>query len=380
MSARQTAIDAYKREFGSDPTHLASAPGRVNLIGEHTDYQAGFVMPLALEQRAWIAFTPHPESTIFGYAADLDSRAKLDLTALTHRPRQWTEHVLGIADQLQSGGYVTGGWSGAIASDVPRGSGLSSSAALQLAVTGAFSVAGPFPWDGVAMAQLAQRAENEWVGSQCGIMDQLASATATAGAALLIDCRSLETTPVSLPDSVSVVVMDTSTRRGLLDTEYNERRASCEQAAKTLGVDALRDATMDMLESGRELLDDIRYRRARHVISENERVLAAFEQRADPKEFGKLMNESHFSMRDDFNASGPELDTVTEIARTIDGCFGARLTGAGFAGAAVALVQSELVGSFIATASDRFAEATGLTPTITACQPSHGASTEEYRP
>ena len=309
---------------------------------------------------------------------DLDSHVQLGLDALIHRHGQWTEHLLGIASELDAAGYPLVGWTGTISSDAPRGSGLSSSAALQIALTQTFSVAAGFPWKAQEMALLAQRAENEWVGNQCGIMDQLTSAAATEGAALLIDCRSLETTEVKLPTNVSVVVMDTSTRRGLVETEYNERRASCEAAAAVLGVSQLRDANLEMLASHRPDLDETRYRRAKHVISENARAIAAYEQRSDPETFGRLMNESHFSMRDDFEASGPELDLITSLARSTKGCFDARLTGAGFAGAAVALVAREEVRGFVASVSQAFTSASGLIPDIRACRPEAGASRTEF--
>ncbi len=379
MDAGQRAVEAFRARYRADPDFLASAPGRVNLIGDHTDYQDGFVMPVALEQRAVIAFRLRSDHIVEVEASDLDSHRRLDLENLGHFHGDWSEYVTGVAFALGESGRRLSGWEGALASDVPRGSGLSSSAALEVATTRAFAAAGDFDWIPTEMALVSQRAENEWVGMQCGIMDQLISAAAVEKSALLIDCRSLETTAVALPASTSIIVMDTSTRRGLVDSEYNTRRADCEAAASALGVSALRDASLDDLDTASDQLTERVVRRARHVISENARVVEAVAAGADPSQLGSLMTASHRSLRDDFEVSSPVLDSMVEAALDFDACHGARLTGAGFAGAAVALVDEPAAVPFMRHTAERFRSLTGLDPTLFAVEPRGGATLETYR-
>jgi galactokinase len=271
------------------------------------------------------------------------------------------------------------GWEGVVAGDVPLGAGLSSSAALELATARAFAAVSDLTWEPAAMARLAQRAENEWVGVNCGIMDQLISAAGVAGHALLIDCRSLGTRAVPLPRDVAVVVLDTATRRGLVDSEYNERRAQCERAAAHFGVRALRDVDERLLAERGGSLDDVTRRRARHVITENARVLAAAEALGvgNLRQVGELMTESHRSLRDDFEVSRAELDAMVEIALAQAGCYGARMTGAGFGGCAVALVTRELAERFAASVASRYESEVGLTPAVYVCAASAGASLEK---
>lgn len=375
-SAAERATSTFMARYGTAAEFLVSAPGRVNLIGDHTDYQEGFVLPVALEHRTAIALRRRPDRRVLLEATDLNSHRSIDLDALEHFRGDWSEYVSGVASVLTTFGYALSGWEGTLAGDVPRGSGLSSSAALEIATTRAFSAAAGFAWDPTSMAVISRKAENDWVGVRCGIMDQLVSAAAVSGSALLIDCRSLETTPVALPGTASIVVMDTSTRRGLVDSEYNTRRRDCETAASILGVATLRDATLDDLEAALELLGDIPYRRARHVITENARVLEAHRSATDPSTLGALMNQSHASLRDDFEVSSPPLDTMVAIAQSLPGCHGARLTGAGFAGAAVALVAAERAEDFMSEARLRFQATTGLDATIFPCRPGPGASVE----
>ncbi len=264
---------------------------------------------------------------------------------------------------------------------MPRGAGLSSSAAVELATARAFQVVSGFPWDPPAMALLGQKAENQWVGMNCGIMDQMISAAGEADHALLIDCRSLETTSVPLPPGTVVVILDTATRRGLVDSAYNERRAQCEAAARYFGVPALRDVSEERFaaEAGGLAARDVTMRRARHVISENARTLAAAEamQRGDAVELGRLMDASHVSMRDDFEISGPALNIMVECAQEEPGCFGARMTGGGFAGCAVALVDAERAQAFADSVAARYQARANLTPAVYVCNASAGASIVE---
>jgi galactokinase len=258
---------------------------------------------------------------------------------------------------------------------VPIGAGLSSSAAIELATARAFAATSNLDWNPAVMARLAQRAENEWVGMNCGIMDQMISAAGVENHALLIDCRSLETQIVPLPPDTAVVVLDTATRRGLVDSAYNERRSQCEAAARFFGVTALRDVTMEQFLGKAEQLDDVTQRRARHIISENERVLRAVEamRRGDAVELGKLMNASHNSLRDDFEVSSDNLNIMVQCARREEGCYGARMTGAGFGGCAVALVRADFADEFATRVSANYRNATSLNPSIYVCTATNGA-------
>ena len=341
MTLENTVTDHFAAVFGEPPTYLVRAPGRVNLIGEHTDYNDGFVLPMAINRAVWIALRPRPDRRVILHSLDFDAVATIELDALHHSGEGWVEYVKGVAHIMQNDGFSLSGWEGVVAGDVPIGAGLSSSAALEMATARAFA-AGGLPWDAAHMARLGQRAENEWVGMNCGIMDQMISAAGQRDHALLIDCRTLATRAVPLPPETVVVILDTATRRGLVDSAYNERRAQCEAAAAFFGVPALRDVDQVMFAARAAELDVETRRRARHVITENERTLAAAEamRQGDASTLGSLMNESHVSMRDDFAISRAEMDTMVALAQAEPGCYGARMTGGGFGGAAVALVRA----------------------------------------
>jgi galactokinase len=362
--------------FGATPDVMVRAPGRVNLIGEHTDYNDGFVLPMAINRAVTIAARARQDRQVSLYALDMAEVASFDLDDLTHTDGGWAEYVKGMASILQQAGYGLLGWEGVMSGDVPIGAGLSSSAALELATARTFAAVSGFAWDGVEMAKLAQRAENQWVGVNCGIMDQMISAVGKAGHALLIDCRSLATELVPLPPATRVVILDTATRRGLVDSAYNERRQQCETAAAFFGVPALRDVTMQEFESRSSGLDPLTLRRARHIISENERTLEAAKamQRGDAIQLGRLMVDSHNSMRDDFEISNRELNLMVEIALVQPGCYGARLTGAGFGGCAVALVRAEDTESFAEAVARQYEDESGLTPHVYICEATDGAA------
>ena len=379
MSLQQHVIQSFKELFGEPPAYVVRAPGRVNLIGEHTDYNDGFVLPMAIDRAVWIALRPRPDDTVRVHSLDLDRSATFLLADLRYEDAGWSEYVKGVAWALQGASYRLAGWEGVLAGDVPRGAGLSSSAAVELATARAFQVVSGFDWDPPSMARLGQKAENQWVGMNCGIMDQMISAAGEAGHALLIDCRSLETTSVALPPGTVAVILDTATRRGLVDSAYNERRTQCEAAARHFGVPALRDVTMERFEAEAGGLDDVTFRRARHVISENARTLAAADAmaRGDAAAMGRLMDASHVSMRDDFEISGPALNTMVECAHEAPGCYGARMTGGGFAGCAVALVATDRADAFAETVAASYEAATGLTPAIYISRATEGASVVE---
>lgn len=378
MSLADKATHHFIAEFGSDPAFIVRAPGRVNLIGEHTDYNDGFVFPLAIDRAAYIALRPRPDKRVFAISLDMDDRRQFSLDDL-RRPTEvaWIDYLIGVAWSLGERGYALAGWEGVVCGDVPIGAGLSSSAALELATARAFYCVSGFQWEAEDIALACQRAENDWLGVNCGIMDQMISAAGVADRALLIDCRSLETMSAPLPAGTAVVILDTNTRRGLVDSAYNERRAQCESASRQFGLSALRDIDAQTFARRASELDPLTRRRARHVISENERTLQARDamMAGDAIALGQLMIESHISLRDDFEVSSPALDAIVDCANAADGCYGARMTGAGFGGCAVALVEADAASSFAAQVSDCYLAATGIQPALYITRASGGAET-----
>ena len=374
-TALDRAIAGYVTNYGNEPTLVVRAPGRVNLIGEHTDYNDGFVLPMALPFEVVIAGEPRNDGRVVATSEGFEPAE----FAIADGVEQggWFTYAHGTAAMLIDAGYPAAGWQGCLASDIPAGASLSSSAALEVASGLAFVTSAGGTIEANALARVGQRVENDVMGFPSGIMDQLASATSADGAASLIDCRDLSTTPVPLPAGVDVIIMDTGTRRELVDSEYAARRADCITAAATLSVAALRDATLDQVGA----LNDKRIRRrALHVISENTRTLdaAAAMRAGNTAELGRLMNESHASLRDDYDVSGPALDRIVAMAQNTDGCLGARMTGGGFAGAAVALVESASSQSFIAHITQSFEappQQRAIAPTkLYAVRPAAGAS------
>lgn len=365
----------FEKHFQRAPRWVVRAPGRVNLIGEHTDYNDGFVLPLAIDRAIWIALEPCEDGRVAVHSADFEQAGEFCLDQFEHAQAGWLEYLKGVAWSLRDAGYALAGWRGVVKGDVPRGAGLSSSAALEVATARAFAAVAGWDWEPVKMAKLGQRAENRWVGVNCGIMDQLISATGRAGHAVLIDCRSLELSPVPFPPGIAVAILDTATRRGLVDSEYNERRACCESAAKAFGVRALRDVDFARFQRDASLLDEVTQRRARHVISENERTLAAAEamRRGDAPTLGRLMNESHRSLDDDYQVSSPSLNAMVESARAHPACYGARMTGAGFGGCAVALLDAASGDDFARRVAADYQAKTGHAPAVYVCQATDGA-------
>jgi galactokinase len=376
MSLEKADIVAkFTARFHELPRWVVRAPGRVNLIGEHTDYNDGFVLPLAIDRAVWLALRPRPDRRVAVYSVDYDQQGEFALDGLRHEKAGWIEYLKGTAWSLQDAGFCLTGWEGVLQGDVPLGAGLSSSAALEMATARALAAAGNLDWNPAKMAKLGQRAENKWVGVNCGIMDQLISAAGRAGHALLIDCRSLDTQPVPFPPGVAVAVLDTSTRRGLVDSAYNERRSQCEAAAKFFGVTALRDVTMAQFEKMAGGLDALTRRRALHVIGENDRTVEAAEamRRGDAVKLGRLMNESHRSLRDDYEVSSDALNAMVECASAHEACFGARMTGAGFGGCAMALIRAEAADDFVARTAAAYQQKTGHKPAVYVCQATNGA-------
>lgn len=378
MSLQEKVTQYFQDEFGEAPTFIVRAPGRVNLIGEHTDYNDGFVFPMAINRATWIALRPRQDNEVFAVSIDLKDKQQFSLDDLHKAPKtRWIDYLIGVSWALQQKGYSLSGWEGVVTGDVPIGSGLSSSAALELATARAFYNVSDFEWDAATMAKVGMSAENDWLGLKTGIMDQMISAAGVENRALLIDCRSLETATAPLPPNTAVVILDTSTRRGLVDSKYNERREQCEAAAKHFEVKALRDVDVETFNQRADELDELIRKRAKHIVNENDRTLRARDvmNAGDATALGQLMIESHISLRDDFEVSSPALDAIVDCANAESSCYGARMTGAGFGGCAVALVKADEVETFVKNVTACYTSNTDYTPQIYISSASNGAET-----
>jgi galactokinase len=373
---------AFCNLFGAaGDLRVTAAPGRVNLIGEHTDYNDGWVLPMAIDRYVWAAFAARSDRKIRAHAVAFEETREFSLDELTaRRGSEWSSYVAGMAWAIARSGHDLTGIDILIDGNVPLGSGLSSSAALEMATARALCVASEIPWDPKAMALLGQEAENEFVGVSCGIMDQFASAAAEERCALLLDCRSLEMEAVPFPAGADIVVMDTGSRRKLTSSAYNERRVSCETAVTILRkadptIEALRDVDRSWLDSVRSHMDEVTYRRASHVIDEIQRpsAMSSALRMGHLELAGELMNESHASLCDLYEVSSFELDLMTELARQHPACFGARLTGAGFGGCAVALVATSGAEPFIREVQSAYRARVGLESELFASEPVGGA-------
>lgn len=377
---REKVLAAFPKIYGEKPQFLARAPGRANLIGEHTDYNEGFVMPLAVDRALWIAFSPRVDGQIHLHTLDFgDQSVSFGLDQLEDdRLPHWSKHVRGGWWLLKQKGYTVPGASIAIGSDIPLGAGMSSSAAIGVGVMEmAWALLGEKRTQ-VEKALLAVEVEHQFIGVPCGVMDQMASAAALDHAAMLLDCRSLEIQPVFIPDGVSIVVMNTMKERELANSAYAQRRAECEEAARIMGLRALRDADQEMVEQYKDKLGDVRYRRARHVVTEDGRTYAmqiALEAN-NLKNAGKLLNASHASLRDDYEVSCYELDVMSDLAQQHPACYGARMMGGGFGGCAIGLVKTEAVQDFLSYLAPRYNQQTGLSPQFYVCSPAPGSSVE----
>jgi galactokinase len=374
----------FERVYGRTP-RLCQAPGRVNLIGEHTDYNDGFVMPVAIDLRTTVAVAPRTDRRLqlhslnFGESVEFALPEPGEQPVRTQPMGHWSDYVCGVAVTIERAGYRLHGADLLIYGAVPIGSGLSSSAALEVAAGLALLESVGHTLPGSELARLCQRAENDYVGMRCGIMDQFTSSCGRAGYAILLDCRSLEHRLLAVPD-VQVVVCNTMIRHRLAGGEYNRRRAECEEALRLLrdavpDLGALRDVSLELLHSQRQRMPQAVYRRALHVVSENQRVLeaAAALDRRDLGTFGRLLGESHRSLRDDFEVSCDELDLMVHLAAGVEGVFGARMTGGGFGGCTVNLVRTDCVDSFGRLITDGYRRATSLTPEIYVCRAADGA-------
>jgi len=379
----QTLIEAFQSRFQGEPTAVAVGPGRVNLIGEHTDYNDGFVLPVALKRDVRIVFHPRADRYVRIYSVEYDGWFEFSLDQMAYNDDiLWSNYIQGVAWSLQEAGLQLTGMDAVVSGNVPKGSGLSSSAALEIATAHAFMYASgqEGKLTGPQVAKAAQRAENAFVGVNCGIMDQFISMLGAENHALLIDCRSLEYQLVPFPETGSLVIGNTKASRSLASSAYNQRRQECETGVALLqqvlpGIKALRDVTSEQLEAHKDLLDPVVYRRCRHVVGENERVLqtvAALEQ-GDLTEVGRLMNASHESLRYDYEVSSEALDVMVDAMRSAPGCYGARLTGAGFGGCTVALVEPGAEQGIADMIYDKYPKATNIWPEVYTTRASNGA-------
>lgn len=380
-STAETLSTRFQEVYGVHPS-IFRAPGRVNLIGEHTDYNDGFVMPAAIGFYTWVGTSPRSDQAIHVRSEEFNEASELSLQELSGPPRHhWSDFVRGVAAILQSQGYEPAGANLIIEGQVPMGAGLSSSASLEVATALALLSEARSEVSQLELVKMCQRAEHEYVGTRCGIMDQFIAVFGQEGHALMLDCRTLESESLEIPEDVRLVICNSMVKHNLAAAgEYNRRRADCETGVSILRkslpqVRALRDVTLKDLEAHRNELPEAVYRRCRHVISENQRVVdaAGALRSGDLDDFGRLMRESHQSMRDDYEISVSELDLLVEIASDCDGVYGSRMTGGGFGGCTISLVQSQSVEEFQRTIVHKYKDATGISAPIYVCSAAQGA-------
>ncbi len=387
MNPHETAIQVFQTRFSQAPQYVARAPGRVNLLGEHVDYNDGFVLPAAIDRATYVAFSPSPTDRTTLVAADFGEDVQFNAATLAGKTQpdgsplpEWALYPAGTAWALGQAGLSTPAMLATFSSDIPRGSGLSSSASIEMAFGVAWNKLGGWSRTPMQLALLGQKAENHYVGVNCGIMDQFASACGEAERLMLLDCRSLEYRSLPLPEGTVIVVADTTVRRKLTSGEYNDRRAACEEAVRLLKrnlpeIKSLRDVSLEDFNRLSQTLPGTVEKRARHVVEEIQRTCQAIPllEQGQTHEFGQLMNACHISLRDLYEVSIPELDTMVAIAQPLPGCFGARLTGGGFGGCTVNLVASSQAEAFARVLGPEYERRTGLHPEIYICQASQGA-------
>ena len=380
VTSTVSLTERFHEMFGSEPL-IFRAPGRVNLIGEHTDYNDGFVMPAAIGYYTWVAAAKRNDGIVEAYSQRFQEKTTLSLDKLSGPPqRHWSDFIRGTAATLQAHGHRLSGINLLIEGEVPLGAGLSSSASLEMATALAMTSISRVKVDRLELVKLCQRTEHQYVGTLCGIMDQFVSAFGKSGHSLMLDCRSLEYQTFPIPSNVSLVVCNSMVKRELAAGEYNRRRADCAQGVKLLqrhlpDVQALRDVEIKQLETWRAEMEPTVYRRCRHVVTENRRVVAAAQalQSGDAERFGHLMYRSHASLRDDYEVSCKELDLLVDLAAASPGVYGARLTGGGFGGCTINLTRADAAIQFKSHIERAYHDATGMTPDVYICEPAEGA-------
>jgi galactokinase len=384
MVRARELLNEFRARFGGSAS-LVRAPGRVNLIGEHTDYNEGFVLPAAIDFFCWVAIAPRNDRVLALYSQNFDDTVEASLDDLNIRATgKWADYPLGVAWALERAGYRLRGANLYIKGDVPLGAGLSSSAAVEVSTGYALTSLTHEAIESTKLALLCQKAENEFVGARCGIMDQFVSCHGLEGNALLLDCRSLHSRQVPIPPQVHLVICNTMIQHALGSGEYNVRRTECETAVRKLskvlpGIRSLRDVSLAELESNRELLGETIYKRCRHVITENQRTVEAASalQTGHVEKLHEVMANSHRSLRDDYEVSCRELDIMVELAEGQPGVLGARMTGGGFGGCTINLVRADESGEFQRHISEEYQATTGLKPDIYICEASQGAQMVE---
>ncbi|HCS79558.1 MAG TPA: galactokinase [Alteromonas macleodii] len=374
----QVLSSSFETHYGEAPALIAHAPGRVNIIGEHTDYNEGFVFPAAINFGTWVAATKRADNDIVVTAMDYENQQnQFSLSDINYDEEQgWANYVRGVVKVLKEAMPDFGGANLLVTGNVPQGAGLSSSASFEVAILKALSALYELPLDGVQAALLGQKAENTFVGCSCGIMDQLISAMGNEGMAMLLDCQSLAIEHSPLPDSHQIVIINSNVKRGLVDSEYNLRRQQCEQGASLLGVSSLREATMEMLEGAKAHMPEVVYRRAKHIVTENARTLAASQalKAGDIETVSEAMAQSHISMRDDFEITVRPIDYLVEIIGEVLGkSGGVRMTGGGFGGCVVALVPTDKVEAVKQVVADKYSDETGYSADVYVCTATQGA-------
>ncbi|MBI9050637.1 MAG: galactokinase [Anaerolineaceae bacterium] len=388
MDSRSFAIESFTRRFGKAPAYIAVGPGRVNTLGEHVDYNDGFVLPAAIDRATWLAFSPSNDGQTTLLAADFNEEVIFTDAGIAGKfaidgspLAEWARYPAGMAWALNLDGHETPAMHGAFSSNIPRGSGLSSSASIEMVFSVAWSALGGWELPAIKRAVLGQKAENQYVGVSCGIMDQFACACGVEDRLLLLDCRSLEWQLLPIPEDIAIVIADTGVRRKLTTSGYNERRQACEDAVKILaedlpGIKALRDVNVEDFNRLAHRLPGLVEKRARHVVEEIERSQRAIPllQAGHIAEFGQIMNDCHRSLRDLYEVSVDELNIMSEIAQSLPGCMGARLTGAGFGGCTVNLVQMDAVDEFAAQLALGYESKAKRKAEIYICRASDGAS------
>jgi len=366
--------ETFYSKYGEKPNMVVQSPGRVNIIGEHTDYNNGFVLPMAIDRHIKIAFRSRNDDKIKLQSIGFDNEINCSIYDDKY-VGDWQDYVKSISWVLLKNNYELKGWEGVMTSNIPVGAGLSSSAALLLAILKVFSVTSNFSWDGLKMAKLARIAENEFLQLKSGIMDQMICALGRPEHAMLLDCRDLSLKFVTIPSNVKIIILDTLTRRELVDSKYNERVKQCEASAEYFGCRSLRDVDIETFEENKTGLDELLLRRSKHVVYENHRVIEVSEamRNNDVNKIGQLMNDSHYSLKNDYEVSSKELDIMVEIAQKEAGCFGARMTGAGFGGCAIALIDESFQEQFMRNIFNNYYLKTGIKPMVYICDPSSGA-------
>ncbi len=380
MRGSTSIAEQFRAKFGANP-RVYRAPGRVNLIGEHTDYNEGYVMPVALGFYCWVAISARDDQKLVINSDGFSDTAEVELDSPEIHPRKtWSDYPVGVALELKRAGVPLCGANLLIHGEVPMGAGLSSSAAIEVATALALAEQSGHSPDRVQLALLCQKAENEFVGARCGIMDQFISLHGRKNHALLLDCRALDFELVAIPECVRLVICNTMVKHEHASSGYNQRRAECEEAVQRLakvlpGIRSLRDVTLDQLELHRGTLSEVLHKRALHVIAENARVLGATEalRAEDLERFGKRMAESHSSLRDLYEVSCAELDLMVEQAHRQEGVYGARMTGGGFGGSTINLVESRFADAFAENMARGYEKETGIVPQIYICAAAEGA-------